>query len=429
MYCPECGKNNPEGLQHCQYCHAELIDNAPQQLPNVDLEKYVSKVKNADYKSFFETLKAKKGTIIPIAVILILVIGVLIGGAVAASPDRLVKSYMEAYIAQDYEKMYDYMAIKESDFVNEETFANYMANYEQSDIPEIANYTINPQESQESYEMSGSNSLSKVYVVSYVLEGSGSEQTMYIDLIKQDTKKWVFFDDYKVAMDGAVCNDYKILAPSGLTVKIDDIEISETPIEETEETENANTSYYTVDSIFSGTHTVSITGDLIQDYSESLYIESRDTDEYSMYSDSYDEEFFDFVLKDEQVAAIEAAAPEFVTTLYQNALSGESVDTVSGSVSSTYDDFINVYERISNNSDSISNLKFSDFSVEDSSCYFSDGCFTYSFRLNFTSSFSETSWYSSEPRERTNDYSNAYMTYSYENDTWKVSSISTSYVF
>lgn len=423
MFCPECGKSNPDGLKNCQYCNAELIDNSPPSIPGVDVTKYVGKIKSVNYRSFFQSLNKKKKIIIPIGIILILIIVFFVVASTLSSPERLVKSYFECYIDQDYQKMYSYLSVSENDFINQETFEKYMSENSGLDASEITDYDVS------SLDL-GIYGNDRLYEVSYVIDGSNYEESFIVNLVKQSGKQWLFFDKYKVDFQDAMHKDYTIYAPSNLTVEVDGIAVKGTPVQD-----SPNESYYTIDSIFGGNHIIKISGAMINEINDEVYIASDNSDSsYNDYSDyygsnSYDVEYFNFEINDTEYQNLIKSAQTLPNTIYGGAISGKTADQLGIAISATNDSFTNLYKNISNNvknpSYGIKSISFSNFRSDfDNSLQFTSDGFQYSFRLVFDSDYVQNDSFTNQPVNRKATNCRANFTYAYEDGEWKLASLS-----
>lgn len=433
MFCPECGKSNPDGLKNCQHCNAELIDNSPHPIPGVDVTKYVGKIKSVNYRSFFQLLNKKKKIIIPIGVVLIVVIAFFCVAGALSSPERLVKSYLECYIDQDYQKMYSYISVSENDFINQETFEKYMSEASGLDASRITNYNVSPLSmgmNSEDESTNRSSQLLKSYVVSYVIDGSNYEQSFVVNLVKQSGKNWLFFDKYKIALRDATRKDYTIFAPSDLSVEVDGITIKGTPLKD-----SPNESYYTIDSIFGGNHTIKISGAMINEINDEVYIASDNSDSsYSDYSDyygsnSYDVKYFDFEINDTECQNLIENAQTLPNTIYGGAISGKTADQLGIAISTTNDDFANLYNNISNNvknpSYGMKSISFSNFRSDfDNDLQFTSDGFRYSFILIFDSDYVQNDYFTNQPVNRKATDCRANVSYYYEDGSWKLASLS-----
>ena len=429
MFCPECGKNNPEGLKNCQYCNAELIDNSAERLSGTTVSGYVEKIKNADYRGAVQTLKSKKKMIIPIAVVIFLLIVFFILGSIMSSPERLIKKYFDSYIEQDFAKMYSCLAVSEDPFINEAAFQKYIETSTQIDVSRVSNYTVDkskkivpPWEKDPS-----ANKLLKEYEITYLLDGDSRKYSQTIYLSKQSGKSWLFFDKYKVALEDAIYNNYTIRTPVGVTLEVDGI-----PLDGSVDKEDQNWLEYQINAIFLGEHTYKVSGDIINGYEQPFFISTSGTDTgygYSTYGDC-DLSIEDFTLNNETLDSLTQNVQTTVNTIYQGAIAGKAVNDLGIQVTEDYSDFSSMYNRIVSNAkrddgSGLKSISFSNFQKEDASLDVEDG-FEYEVEMKFNTTYVSTykigdTFEESSPSTPRN--SKAKVTYRFEDNTWKIASI------
>lgn len=85
MYCPECGKYNPEDLQNCRFCNAELVDNYLQIDSTIDSRKYKPNVKSNGFKAY---IQSHQKAVISVLVVFVLAVGCTIAGFTFFVPDK-----------------------------------------------------------------------------------------------------------------------------------------------------------------------------------------------------------------------------------------------------------------------------------------------------------------------------------------------------
>lgn len=300
MYCPECGKSNPEGLSNCQYCHSELKDNMNiARMKNVHLEKYVSKIKKVDSTGIKEFLKRNKKAIVFCTLILLAVAAFIVTGNVLSSPQRIVKKYFNSYSSKDFEKMYSFIDVNETEFINSEAFSKLMKETSTIGTANVTNYKISTS--------LNSNSIVKNYEVMYVLD-NGSSSSIEVKLVKTNKKIMFFFSTYKVMIpEGIIRYNYKIEVPSGFNVEIDDKALQNAEL-------NGEMSTFTIDAIFNGNHSMKISSPITKDFTESLYIDN--------YSD--DKKFSNFEMTEEAIDSINAEAKKTMESMFNGAFEGKS---------------------------------------------------------------------------------------------------------
>ena len=270
MYCPNCGKMNPEDDRFCYHCGTELIDNQP------DQPVIVNDAAQALDHTFNFLFKHRKGLIIGVSIligviVLFYTVKAIVGQFVGS--DRVVEDYVEAMIDRDWDDMYDCLALPEGEMLSREAFSSYMDKNTAIGQNEIARYEI--QERLNGYDQA--SSLIKRYDVTYVGLGSSSEKSFTVTLVQQPEKKLLFFPDYKVSTEDMICSPNAITKP-GATLTIDGVTI-------TEGVENEDGNYLmALPAMFIGTHQVEVTYPYCETIEENVYLENG---QYLYYTDFY----------------------------------------------------------------------------------------------------------------------------------------------
>lgn len=221
MFCPKCGTKNKHDDSFCVSCNAELIDNqsavcqptqkaVPIQIKQEPLKAKVSLV-----------VKIKQlpaiAKILPIILVSLVIVGVVFFniGASMTKPESIVKGYFNAIVKEDWKKALGFLLVEKSDFINEDSFADM--------IKEDENHGISNFEIIE--ELTSDSDLTKSYIVGYVLKGQSSPQTQTITLVKQNKKRFLVFNDYRISADNMVATDYQIQTLEDASVYVNDIQL------------------------------------------------------------------------------------------------------------------------------------------------------------------------------------------------------------
>ncbi len=440
MYCPECGKWNPEESELCEYCGTVFEEelSAPQQSfnqsvwVNAPAERNQNDVYGAPYREgasqafdraqfqsdVYRVKKAVKSTanvvsqkakhldtqenrqavqrlannkmFLPlVCLVVFFIVAVVCFFAVGFSltkPERIAEKYFECCIEGDYEKMYSYVDITESDFVNKKTFVQYMQNNTDIKIGSVSNYTIQEYAGYpngfESYGMEADssrlkdNALIKSYIVRYVREGSGSETTYDIVLTKKKTKKWLFFDNYCVGMNDYLVTDYEIKTCAGARIFMDGIELKNP--EQCREEEKWYDSY-TIPSAFSGSHEFRVVGSI---YDELVCTKALDGDTVVVPT-----------LSDKSMETLQGIGESVIRTVMTGAAAQKDYKDLKlsdkfGRMESFYDEIKNNFSDKKCKSIKISKVELDDSDVEE--------FITLLFRVTYTYTYQYEDWYSGE---------------------------------
>lgn len=394
MYCPECGTPNPDSSEYCANCGAELVEHTgrPQQSSVESLSQYAQEVKSyaqvvksVDYQSYIKGFlgflnKYKKILIPVICVIVVLCVAGKIGSSLS-SPERIAEKYFESLVDSDYDKMFDYVMVNESDFIDEERFVKYMENVNPLGNKQILNYSMG--------EPYATGEMVTVCTVSYLLEGSIYENEMEIPLMKQSKKTMLFFDSYKVGLENILSTNFTVTAPEGLKVEIDGIEVKGQPTDE-------GYAAYVVDRFFDGEYTIKITGDLIEEFTDKIYMSTND----SYYASG-------LVLNQNTVTALQNKAQESLRLIFEGVTSGKPYallqmpEWISPEIAETYESLLSNYYH--EDGTGLAGVSFADFKVEEAPAFNTSGDTTLYLKYKSTTVMNSKAWFSEEIETSTNE--------------------------
>ena len=199
MFCPKCGtKNNPSD-RVCVSCNAELIDNQP-----IIVQKPIQQVESVQFKrepsKLQENLVVKIKNLPTVAKILTIVlvsIAVVIGvlyaiGASLTNPEKIISDYLNAQINENWDKVIGFIVIENTDSINQESFISMLkANHQFG----ISSFEIVDKSSPLDSE------LVTIFTIKYVLKSDSTPYTQTITLVKQNEKRFLAFDSYKISID------------------------------------------------------------------------------------------------------------------------------------------------------------------------------------------------------------------------------------
>ncbi len=386
MFCPECGKPNPEENQLCQFCNAPLIDNSAPVAPTTpgqstaatknDIVINLPKVDSAKAKSF---LSAKKFIIIPVVAVLVIVIAFASIGSSLFSPEKTVEAYYNALLEGDYDEMFKYTALPEGEFITAEAYTNAMKSIFEDEQMQLKNYgSFQIKEASAEYYddyyddfYDGGNSNKeensspfRYYLVEFYDRNSGNTYTDEIMLIEQESKKLLFFSDYKVSSEGLVARDASVAVSGDVQVAIDG-KILENP-----STDEDGYNVYTIDAIFEGDHTITLTSDLYEPYEG----------EVGFYGD-FDKTYIDasevMQIKADILTTLEAQALSDIVVMYTNAMGQLGFPQDALKLAPNNENVVESYNELLNNvalkEDGTGLLSITFTSAEITSSYYSDG--------------------------------------------------------
>lgn len=252
-YCPSCGTKNGDDDRFCENCGTKL-DREENINPGQQTQQTGNSLHNDNETVWEEQIPApsapvrkKKLSKLQIAVIaeavclIVAVAAFFVAGNHKYSPGSVAERFFAAYASGDWETVYAHLDIPEGDFLQEDMFKEIMEN---TQIQGITNYKITP--------AGGSgDGISRNYNVEYSIAGAGTSN-MNLSLVQQGDKELLFFDDWKVWMDGIISEGYQITVPAGTRVAVYGTELSE---DFRIASDGSGTDTYEI-TLFNGIHTV-----------------------------------------------------------------------------------------------------------------------------------------------------------------------------
>lgn len=278
MFCKNCGKENADGVGYCAACGS-------------DLNKAVPTTETVTSGSM---VKAQKKRIpkIPLVIacaVLVVLFAFYQIAASATKPETVIKEHVTALVNGDYDALYDGLDIPEGVFTTKEQFvASYAIS---SEMPENKIISIAITEAAAD-DLKGITPLpghvvDAVYKVVYSTQLEPAPSTEII-MLTQKGKAFLFFDKYKVEPSNFIAQEYSIVAPVGIQVGFDGIELDDTFLSEVETSKNerdgenpTERNIYTIPNTFFGEHLITAKSDFTEDYEAPVYVKSGQTETIS----------------------------------------------------------------------------------------------------------------------------------------------------
>lgn len=456
MFCPECGKPNPDGSNFCQFCGEhfnESVDSSPCQNESQPNDSYqpndfgenpvsngsdlIVNIPKADFSKIVSTIKTKKNIVIPVLSVVVLLIAFFSIGASVTSPKNVAKKYFEAMTKSDYETMYNYVAAPKGDFVNKAAYVKYIENqfsetgnsfegiknfdiYEYENINNVQSYFDYDYNEDEQH-----STFTRIFIVECVDDVTGYSSTYQIELVKQTGKSFLFFDKYKVALGNSVCQNLSLKVPNGFSVSVDDIALSNPTTDEN------NLDVYVIATIFNGQHKVKVQSSITEPYEMDMYFSGNDSVE------SFD--FSDFSLNDAALKSLEDKAVADLKRMYDCAVKAAPFSNLSILSTEEYaDDLHDNYEYLCDHvtgyyeGTGLKSISFSEYSIKNDEgkkkhSLFNDKGLAVSFSLEYGYNYSESVYVYGEPSLKTEKSSNTGSTqFSYRlvNGNWILNGLS-----
>lgn len=447
MFCENCGTKNADDAAFCENCGARLAPEIPAEQAMPDMQggapftapeaAYVPPQPAMQIPAAPRKPMSKKTKAIIIAAVALAV--VLFGGfqllKSMASPDKVAKGYFESIVNGNYEEAYSYLDVAKSEFITAENFANVMKEKNGEAEDNVLNFSVTEEKPDRYYDYYSSssdsreNALKKVYRVEYTKQGEEETYSETIILLKQNSKKFLFFDDYKVAANNLVATDYEIRVPSGSQVYINDALVSDSYKVEKEDG-YSYLDYYVIPAIFEGNYSLKVTGSYMKDFENSIYID--DYDDYTTVSR--------VELNDDTNAQLKAKAEEYIRSYVTNAIGGKEFDSLSGyycenaDISGAEKAYNKIAEKRFNSEKGTGVTEFNfasfEFICDDEYVVDNKYCITCEYEYAYTSYYKY--WSDDEPEEYSPEEYEKKKTSIYfvlENGEWKISSGSVNMYF
>lgn len=313
MFCPKCGAKNPDDNQICLNCGISLSIQQTTSDSSGGLKKTDS------FAAIFEQAKKiriKKQLII--GFVILVVLGAVWGITSSLSkPEKMVEKYFLAYMNQDWDSVYDYLDIDQSNpFLSKENFISAVSSRITGPL-EFSDYQIKKTGSQSSSGSNESGSLTQKYEITYL--NNGHENFMTVTLLRQNEKAYLFHDKYLISPKDYITS-FSVSLPVGAKAMLDG-----TPLPMTDEGVDSQTYTYTLEEtyqteasqVFSGTHTLSLNSPFIKTY----------TSKPDIYNSPHiDIDIDDLEVSDSAMEAMEPLALDFLNKVYAEASAGKNTE-------------------------------------------------------------------------------------------------------
>lgn len=225
MFCSECGAKNADSAKFCEECGAIL-----EEVNAVKDEKTKTSSKNISIN------KKQKSLMILILVIIVIIFAFYKIIATSVSPERIVEDYIQAISSKDYDTLYEIAGFSgDTTFLTKEQFQKFLDN-RLGDTP-ISNYNVGKNISYENGNLKAKVPVNIVSNIGY------TEQEITVELSKLQSKKYLFFDDWKISNMSSLINysiikDFKISVPKGTKISFGGINVENKYLDESNSDEN-----------------------------------------------------------------------------------------------------------------------------------------------------------------------------------------------
>lgn len=253
MFCGECGAKNKKGSQFCENCGTKI-----------EVEK---EIPIREKKPMTKKNKIILG-IVSFAVVVIIGISICLENL--TNPKNIAEQFFQATINFDFDAIYEYLNVDNSEFTSKEMFNKVMSKgVDVEDKPIILNYTVGK-------PVLSSDQMSATITITYMLQDEDESDTLDVKLIKAKNKKWLFFDNWKVSTKGiSIAKNYEVKVLKGTSVFIEGIELSSNYL--SSEKSTGDYDIYVIPSIFEAEYEVAMTLPMGIQVNDIMYV----NDDYS----------------------------------------------------------------------------------------------------------------------------------------------------
>lgn len=398
-------------------------------------EVAVAKTSNFFKTKFLPGVKKYLKWIIVGVVVILAVIAFFVTGNVMSNPSNVVAGFLSNMANGNYAAAFGQLDVEESEFVNGEIFAQYISeqgeDYSQYRDYRVMSYNDYVRQQARQYGIGGSELADALVeegdgsTLSYVAVAPDDSDGIQFTLVKQDSNFLLFWPTYKLDAEDLLA-DATIYTLPDSTVAIDGINV---PAGTADEDTPEGCVPYTVPSLLSGDHTLTISNPLSEDYESEISV-------YSGYTRTVD----DLTLSEEMIQDRFTASQELVKTLVNGAIANTAFDDLGVAVTSDAEDLADIKESYDDlladlhddDGTGLKSITFTDF--EDTSYYDDLGSdLTYDSRVRFRYDYVATvmDYGTDQLTDEASTYTHSStfsVEYTYENGSWVLSGINNLYI-
>ncbi len=354
MFCSQCGTKNEYGSRFCENCGQPLLEDVEQPIQQASHEESFgyNDIGSADktvspsltiprpiYSSIYSQGATADGAVLaqslprnPIntkliiisvvaAVVVIACIVLYHIAAVLASPQTFAVNTLRSAFNGDYTTFYNSLDITPGDFTGKAAFLEMMkgsAGKEKTGKLLSCNVTSVKDTVQNKKAV-------KAVTVAYTSSATSGTQKQTYYLIDSG-KRWLFFNNYKLELDGMTANSYTVYVPKGGTLDFDNISVGEKYLSANSDASDGTQTYYdtyVLKNVFEGYNDIKITSPYTNDFSDTVEVTDGDT-----YIPSGIE------LSDSTTAVLGSTVQDDLNKIYTAAIAGDCFDDISSIFSS-----------------------------------------------------------------------------------------------
>jgi hypothetical protein len=118
--------------------------------------------------------------------------------------EKVAKDYFEALKSQDFETVYSYLDLEDSEYINKDNFVKIQE--DSNNFSNIGDYEVVPSISSKLKLSSLNTNSEDLITIQYNINDLDEPQKLKIHLLKQPEKKFLFFNTWKVDASDYVAN-------------------------------------------------------------------------------------------------------------------------------------------------------------------------------------------------------------------------------
>lgn len=392
MFCGECGTKNKKGAQFCENCGAKM--ETPKK------EVFVKEKKPMTKKNKIIT------GVVGLAAIIVVASCIFLGSL--TSPKNIAEKVFNATVNYDFDTIYKYLNVEDSEFTSKEMFNKVMtSNYDIEDKPVIVNYSVGE-------PVISDDKMSATVTITYMMKDKDKSDTFDVKLVKDKNKKWLFFDNWLVNTKGIdVAKNYKIEVAKGSTISVEGIALSSNYLNSEESNENYDV--YVIPSIFEARYEVNITLPIGLQVTSKMNVYDNGSYKYRMSLNDLTNE-----VKDNLISISKSS----LQTLYDGVKEQKSFDDIksnfeyeNGDLTTLKSDYENLVNSIGT-SIKLTTITFKEIKISDVNITSEN-----KLKLYLKVSYDYSVSYESSGETKThdsNDYDYLYLTFDYVNGNYKL---------
>lgn len=410
MFCPNCGMKNDEDALFCESCGTRLTDEQQPEPAQVQTELVQAEsVQPSEYYTapaeYQTPAPMEKNKVILVVEVILAVAAIALficTGKNIFSVDHVAGNYFKTLMDADWDKVYDFLDVTETEFINKDAF---VAAQEGNEAQNYNTYNVKSDTS--------SGILADVVITYGTKEG---ERTEYVTLNKQKQKKFFMFDSWKVNAIDYVCKNITVDVPDGVEIHLDGKKISSEYLEDSED----GNQEYIIPAVFFGEHEVEFAIDGLDKVTEHVYV---DEDDYYISCNAWS------ISEDEQKKIVNELYLD-IQKIYKAEIAGEDYSNVSSLFSTRAREdaefgYTNLSDQLSGGE--VSKIQFNNISADSMGAYIEGGRVYSSVHVSYEYSVNYMSYDYWDGRfypETASDSGEAYCTMEYEDGKWLLADFS-----